>query len=143
MPELKATVAREITKESVIDAERLTVNGFPVLKPQDDPMQAGDFYFRPTYVERIAKPSWFLRLFGAKTKITHEAVTQLPKRLRVTDPHRCTLAEIGKRLGRKTLALEQVACVAKPETILVSRSVATMLIDVYMDGSSPHWRSAC
>ena len=23
-----------------------------------------------------------------------------------------------------------------------SRSVATMLIDVYMDGSSPHWRSA-
>src|ERR1035438_1138640 len=41
---------------------------------------------------------------------------QLPKRLRLTDPQRCTLAEIGKRLGRK--ALEQVACVAKPETIL-------------------------
>jgi transposase len=41
---------------------------------------------------------------------------QLPKRLRLTDPQRCTLAEIGKRLGRK--ALEQVACVVKPETIL-------------------------
>ena len=41
---------------------------------------------------------------------------QLPKRLRLTDPQRSTLAEIGKRLGRKVL--EQVACVAKPDTIL-------------------------
>jgi putative transposase len=41
---------------------------------------------------------------------------QLPKRLRLTDPQRCTLAEIGRRLGRK--ALEQVACVVKPDTIL-------------------------
>jgi transposase len=32
------------------------------------------------------------------------------------DPQRSTLAEIGKRLGRKALA--QVACVAKPDTIL-------------------------
>jgi putative transposase len=40
----------------------------------------------------------------------------LPKRLRLTDPQRATLAEIGKRLGRK--ALENVACVAKPDTIL-------------------------
>ena len=41
---------------------------------------------------------------------------QLPKRLRLSDPDRSTLAEIGKRLGRK--ALTQVACVAKPDTIL-------------------------
>jgi putative transposase len=40
----------------------------------------------------------------------------LPKRLRLTDPQRCTLADIGKRLGRKVL--EQVACVVKPDTIL-------------------------
>src|SRR5713101_3866298 len=40
----------------------------------------------------------------------------LPTRLRLSDPERYTLAEIGKRLGRK--ALEQVACVAKPDTIL-------------------------
>ena len=40
----------------------------------------------------------------------------LPNRLRLTDPQRATLAEIGKRLGRK--ALEQVACVAKPDTLL-------------------------
>ena len=40
----------------------------------------------------------------------------LPTRLRLSDPQRSTLAEISKRLGRK--ALEQVACVAKPDTIL-------------------------
>jgi putative transposase len=40
----------------------------------------------------------------------------LPTRLRLTDPQRSTLAEIGKRLGRK--ALKQVARVAKPDTIL-------------------------
>src|SRR5499433_566518 len=41
---------------------------------------------------------------------------RLPARLRLSGPERCTLAEIGKRLGRK--ALEKVACVAKPNTIL-------------------------
>src|SRR5260370_30120701 len=40
----------------------------------------------------------------------------LPTRIRISDPERSTLAEIGKRLGRA--ALQQVACVAKPETIL-------------------------
>jgi hypothetical protein len=40
----------------------------------------------------------------------------LPARLRLADPERSTLAEIGKRLGRKALA--HVACVAKPDTIL-------------------------
>jgi putative transposase len=40
----------------------------------------------------------------------------LPSRLRLSDPERCTLAEIGKRLGRK--GLRQVACTAKPDTIL-------------------------
>src|SRR5918993_6006996 len=42
--------------------------------------------------------------------------SHLPKRLRLSDPQRATLAEIGKRLGRK--ALRNVACVAKPDTIL-------------------------
>ena len=35
--------------------------------------------------------------------------------LRLNDGERATLAEIGKRLGRK--ALQQVACVARPDTI--------------------------
>src|SRR5215471_7093990 len=41
---------------------------------------------------------------------------RLPARLCLSDPERRTLAEIGKRLGRK--ALEKVACAAKPDTIL-------------------------
>ncbi|HXA64158.1 MAG TPA: helix-turn-helix domain-containing protein, partial [Bryobacteraceae bacterium] len=41
---------------------------------------------------------------------------KLPSRLRLSDPERATLAEIGKRLGRK--ALRAVACVAQPDTIL-------------------------
>ena len=40
----------------------------------------------------------------------------LPDRFRLTNPERSTLAEIGKRLGRK--ALSEIAIVAKPETIL-------------------------
>jgi hypothetical protein len=40
----------------------------------------------------------------------------LPPRLRLADPERITLAEIGKRLGRK--ALKDVAQVAKPDTVL-------------------------
>src|SRR3984893_18490242 len=40
---------------------------------------------------------------------------KLPSRLRLSDPERATLAEIGKRLGRK--ALREVACVANPDTI--------------------------
>lgn len=35
--------------------------------------------------------------------------TKLPARLRLSNPERITLAEIGKRLGRKALA--EVACV--------------------------------
>jgi hypothetical protein len=42
--------------------------------------------------------------------------TKLPARVRLSNPERITLAEIGKRLGRK--ALREVACVAKPNTIL-------------------------
>src|SRR3954467_1664728 len=41
---------------------------------------------------------------------------RLPARLRLSNPERATLAEIGKRVGRKALA--QVACVAQPDTIL-------------------------
>ena len=42
--------------------------------------------------------------------------TKLPPRLRLSNPERMTLAEIGKRMGRKVL--REVACVAKPDTIL-------------------------
>ncbi|HEV2202404.1 MAG TPA: hypothetical protein VGR73_21510, partial [Bryobacteraceae bacterium] len=41
--------------------------------------------------------------------------SKLPARMRL-NPERVTLAEIGKRLGRR--ALREVACVARPDTIL-------------------------
>jgi hypothetical protein len=41
---------------------------------------------------------------------------KLPTRLRLSNSERTTLAEIGKRLGRK--ALREVASVARPDTIL-------------------------
>src|ERR1700690_4060444 len=42
--------------------------------------------------------------------------SHFPARLRLSDPARSTLAEMGKRLGRR--GLEQVAGVAQPDTIL-------------------------
>jgi hypothetical protein len=50
---------------------------------------------------------------AAKNRILRAKLTST---LRLGDPERATLAEIGKRLGRK--ALLQVACIAKPDTIL-------------------------
>jgi len=41
---------------------------------------------------------------------------RLPSRFRLSDPERCSLAEIGKRVGRK--GQKQVACAARPDTIL-------------------------
>jgi len=41
MGPLKVTVAREITKESVTEAETLVVNGVSVSKPSEHPMQEG------------------------------------------------------------------------------------------------------
>jgi len=62
--------------------------------------------------------------------------THLPARLRLSDPQRSTLAEIGKRLGRK--ALEQVACVAKPDTILAwDRRLVARKFDGSRERSSP------
>src|SRR6476659_4831526 len=54
----------------------------------------------------------------------------LPVRMRLSDPERSTLAEIGKRLGRATL--QHVACVAKPDTIL---AWYRRLIERKFDGS--------
>ncbi len=42
---------------------------------------------------------------------------KLPSRLGLSSPERATLAEIGKRLGRKALC--EIACVARPDTILM------------------------
>src|ERR1700676_162480 len=46
----------------------------------------------------------------------HILKSQIKERLRLSDGERATLAGIAKRLGRK--ALLEVACIAKPDTIL-------------------------
>ena len=46
----------------------------------------------------------------------HILKSQIKGRLRLSDGESATLAGIAKRLGRK--ALRQIACIAKPDTIL-------------------------
>src|SRR6266581_4091602 len=46
----------------------------------------------------------------------HILKSQIQGRLRLSDGERATLAGIAKRLGRK--ALQEIACIAKPDTIL-------------------------
>jgi len=46
----------------------------------------------------------------------HILKSQIKVRLQLSDGQRATLAGIAKRLGRKTLL--EVACIAKPDTIL-------------------------
>src|ERR1700719_3309912 len=67
------------------------------------------------YVSGIINQELLLRneYLAAENRILR---AQIQGRLRLSDPERATLAEIGKRLGRK--ALRGVACVAKPDTIL-------------------------
>jgi putative transposase len=65
----------------------------------------------------------------------------LPARMRLSDPERSTLAEIGKRHGRA--ALQQVACVAKPDTILAwYRRLIARKLDVSKLRTSPGRKSA-
>jgi hypothetical protein len=72
MPEsLKATKAREITKESVTETETLVVNGVSVSRPAEHPMQAGDFYFRPTLTQSIGKTPLWRRIFLRETRNRH------------------------------------------------------------------------
>src|SRR5437773_8337527 len=68
-----------------------------------------------TYVTGLVNQELLLQneYLAAENRILR---AHLPARLRLSDPERSTLAEIGKRLGRK--ALRQVTCVAKPDTIL-------------------------
>ena len=62
-----------------------------------------------TYVTGLVNQELLLQneYLAAENRILR---AHLPARLRLSDPERSTLAEIGKRLGRKTL--RWVACVA-------------------------------
>jgi len=68
-----------------------------------------------TYVTGLVNQELLLQneYLAAENRILR---TKLPARLRLSDRERVTLAEIGKRVGRK--ALREIACIAKPDTIL-------------------------
>ena len=68
-----------------------------------------------TYVTGLVNQELLLQneYLAAENRILR---ARLPARLRMSDPERSALAQIGKRLGRKVLA--RVAFVAKPDTIL-------------------------
>src|SRR6266849_1841844 len=61
-----------------------------------------------------------------------------------TSLSRPSQASLALRPARLLARLKADVCPEAPTQPVTrpSRSVATMLIDVYMDGSSPHWRSA-
>src|SRR5689334_20734755 len=82
-----------------------------------------------TYVTGLVNQELLLQneYLAAENRILR---AHLPARLRLSNPERATLAEIGKRVGRKALA--QVACVAKPDTIL---GWYRRLVAVKFDGS--------
>ena len=65
----------------------------------------------PSLRERLGEPG---ASAAERTPVAENCILRgkLPSRLRLSNPERVTLAEIGKRLGRK--ALRKVACVAKP-----------------------------
>ena len=68
-----------------------------------------------TYVSGLVNQELLLQLeyLAAESRILR---AHLPTRLLLTNDQRSTLAEVGKRLGRK--GLENVATAARPETIL-------------------------
>jgi len=98
-----------------------------------------------TYVTGLVNQELLLQneYLAAENRIL---TAHLPARLRLSDPERSTLAEIGKRLGRK--ALRQVTCVAKPDTILgwyrklIARSLMGRGIAAILAGreSHPNWK---
>jgi hypothetical protein len=85
MQELKATKAREIDKASVTEAESLLVDGALSTELSEPVMQAGDFYFRNTFVSR--KPDepigffkrlvWQLSGKARKSRIEIKAISSI------------------------------------------------------------------
>jgi putative transposase len=78
-------------------------------------MKKNDLVRLPGHVTGLVNQQLLLQneYFAAENLILR---AHLPKRLRLTESQRSMLVEIGKRLGRK--ALQQIACVARPDTIL-------------------------
>lgn len=119
MEPLKATKAREITKESVTEAETLFVNGVPVSKAPEHPMQAGDFYFRLTPTQSVAKTPLWRRILLRETRnrIVYGSTTTIIISCPVCGLPILT-SPAHKIIQRKPLTIEgQVACPYAPTVL--------------------------
>lgn len=74
MQALKATVAREINKADITEAETLVFEGRVLHQTGKQGMEPGEFYFRPTPIPETTAPHWFARLLGAKPKLSWRTV---------------------------------------------------------------------
>lgn len=74
MAALKATLAKEINKTDITEAETLVFEGRVIKQTGRQEMKPGEFYFRPTAVPITIQPHWFKRLFGAKARESFEIV---------------------------------------------------------------------
>lgn len=72
---LKASLAREIKKTDLTEAETLVFEGRVIKQTGKQSLEPGEFYFRPTAIPITTKPHWFKRLFGAKEKQSWDFVT--------------------------------------------------------------------
>jgi hypothetical protein len=66
MPPLKATLAREINKADITEAETLVFEGRVLRQTGKQTMEPGEFYFRPTEVLVTTYPGFWKRLLSRK-----------------------------------------------------------------------------
>lgn len=71
---LKATVAREINKADITEAETLVFEGRVLRQTGKQSMEPSEFYFRPTTIPVTTHPGFWARLFGAKPMQTLKIV---------------------------------------------------------------------
>lgn len=78
MVSLLTTTARQIDKRTVTESKNLVINNSRQshlsIAESDQVMKAGDFYFRPTLVQRTGKPTWWERLTRKSAQVKYESV---------------------------------------------------------------------
>jgi hypothetical protein len=79
MEALAATV-RQIDKRTVTESSNVRMHdnsGAVLLRIEEEPMVAGDFYFRPQTISHYEKASWFRRVILRQREklITHSCLT--------------------------------------------------------------------
>ena len=74
MEPLRATLAREINKSDLTEAETLVFDGRILSQTGKQTLEPGEFYFRPTAIPIFTQPGFWARILGAKPKETYKIV---------------------------------------------------------------------